>query len=92
MTIQAGALWGMVYRKLIDEGDGLMVNGGRCPTVGVSGFLLGGGIGPFSRSFGMGSDNLKEMSIVTAPNGDLEVVTAEDSEETDEGKYPAMIP
>ncbi|KAF8183692.1 hypothetical protein BJ912DRAFT_1023192 [Pholiota molesta] len=40
ITFGAGCQWGFV------------INGGRCPFVGVGGFLLGGGLGPFSRSIG----------------------------------------
>ncbi|KAL1858162.1 hypothetical protein Daus18300_010043 [Diaporthe australafricana] len=84
MTIQGGALWGNVYRALVDDEEGLMINGGRCPSVGVSGFILGGGIGPFSRSLGMAVDNLMEVTIVTA-DGELTTVSAEDAPDTPEG-------
>lgn len=91
MIIEGGALWGHVYRALVDEGeDGLMVNGGRCPSVGVSGFILGGGIGPFSRSYGMGVDNVEEISIVTA-DGELYVVRMDDKPDTDNGKHRKTI-
>lgn len=86
MTVQGGALWGNVYRTLVDDEEGLMINGGRCPTVGVSGFILGGGIGPFSRTLGMAVDGLVEVTIVTA-EGDLITVSAEDAPDTDEGKH-----
>ncbi|KAI8679855.1 FAD-binding PCMH-type domain-containing protein [Fusarium keratoplasticum] len=67
VTMQAGAQWGHAYKELInDHHDGWIINGGRCPTVGVSGFTLGGGLGPFTRSFGMGSDTLLEATIITA--------------------------
>lgn len=89
LTIEGGALWGNVYRTLVDEGDGIMVNGGRCPSVGVSGFILGGGIGPFSRSYGMGVDNLIEVSIVTA-DGELYIVRRDDDQDSKKGKYLEM--
>jgi hypothetical protein len=67
VTMDSGCQWGHVYKTLVNgHHDGLMINGGRCPFVGVSGFILGGGLGPFTRSFGMGSDALKEATIVTA--------------------------
>lgn len=91
MTIQGGALWGNVYRTLVDEGEGIMVNGGRCPSVGVSGFILGGGIGPFSRSYGMAVDNLIEVSIVTA-DGELYTVRRDDDQDSENGKYLKMTP
>lgn len=85
ITIEGGALWGNVYRTLVDEGDGLMINGGRCPSVGVSGFILGGGIGPFSRSYGMAVDNLIEVTMVAA-DGQVYTVRADDDQDSEEGK------
>ncbi|KAE8321629.1 hypothetical protein BDV39DRAFT_197439 [Aspergillus sergii] len=73
ITMQGGALWAHAYRQLvIDKVNGWVVNGGRCPTVGVSGFILGGGLGPFTRKFGMGCDSLLEATLVT---GKGELVT-----------------
>lgn len=39
--------------------------GGTCPSVGLSGYILGGGYGWFSRALGMGSDNLVEVEAVS---------------------------
>lgn len=73
VTLSGGALWGHAYKELVyGRHDGFIINGGRCPSVGVSGFTLGGGLGPFTRSFGMGIDSLLEATIVTA---DGKVVT-----------------
>lgn len=86
VTIDAGCQWGNVYKTLINgRHNGYIINGGRCPFVGVSGFILGGGLGPFTRSFGMGSDTLKEAKIVTA---DGKLVTVKDSDDptSDEGR------
>lgn len=38
--------------------------GGTCPTVGVSGFTLGGGWGYSSRYLGLGCDSLVELELV----------------------------
>ncbi|MTH54991.1 FAD-binding protein [Bacillus mangrovi] len=40
--------------------------GGTCPTVGVSGYVLGGGWGYSSRLFGLGCDSLLELELVDA--------------------------
>ncbi|PQE06870.1 6-hydroxy-D-nicotine oxidase protein [Rutstroemia sp. NJR-2017a BVV2] len=86
VTVQGGALWFHVYKKLVSEHrDGLVANGGRCPTVGVSGFMLGGGLSPFSRSFGMGCDTVKEFTIVTAA-GDEITVSDQDDKASEKGK------
>ncbi|KAI0882480.1 uncharacterized protein GGS22DRAFT_195761 [Annulohypoxylon maeteangense] len=86
VTIDAGCQWDDVYKKLVTGGhDGVIINGGRCPTAGVSGFILGGSPGPFTRSFGMGSDNLMEATIVTA-EGELVTVGEGDDSNSDKGR------
>ncbi|PGG97150.1 hypothetical protein AJ79_09331 [Helicocarpus griseus UAMH5409] len=85
-TIQGGAVWGHVYKQLVNgHHDGYVVNGGRCPYVGVSGFTLGGGLSPFTRSFGMGCDTLKEATLVTA-DGELVTVKDSDDPKSDKGR------
>lgn len=43
-----------------------LLPGGSCPTVGIAGLTLGGGIGVFGRKYGLTSDNLRSINIVTA--------------------------
>ena len=57
--------------RLIDVYAGLAANGvtvpaGSCPTVGVAGLALGGGIGVTGRAYGLTCDNLTAAEIVTA--------------------------
>jgi FAD binding domain/Berberine and berberine like len=57
--------------RLIDVYDKLWqrrvtVPAGTCPTVGIAGLALGGGIGFGARKFGLTCDNLVEATIVTA--------------------------
>jgi hypothetical protein len=57
--------------RLIDVYDALWqhrltVPAGTCPTVGIAGLTLGGGIGFAARKFGLTCDNLVEATIVTA--------------------------
>ncbi|KAK3934292.1 hypothetical protein QBC46DRAFT_428060 [Diplogelasinospora grovesii] len=61
------------------------LNGGRCPTVGVSGLVLGVGLGPFTRKLGMGCDALTEATIVTA-DGELVTVKESDDKQLEKGK------
>ncbi|MED4001716.1 FAD-binding oxidoreductase [Priestia aryabhattai] len=44
--------------------NGYVFQGGTCPTVGVSGFTLGGGWGLSSRLYGLGCDSLIELELV----------------------------
>ncbi|MDQ1360824.1 MAG: hypothetical protein QOJ44_1201 [Acidimicrobiaceae bacterium] len=63
-TLQCGAL----NRQLIGllPRHGLMVPNGRCPSVGVGGFMLGGGFGFNSRRLGLAVDKLVRTRMVTA--------------------------
>lgn len=65
VSVGAGCLWGDVYRVVSVE-NGRYVQGGGCLTVGVGGFVQGGGFGSFSKQFGTGAGNLLEAEVVTA--------------------------
>jgi FAD/FMN-containing dehydrogenase len=45
---------------------GLGLPGGQCPTVGIPGFTLGGGLGFYMREHGLAIDVLTETKMVTA--------------------------
>ncbi|KAF3903632.1 hypothetical protein AA313_de0205156 [Arthrobotrys entomopaga] len=86
VTVEGGCRWGQVYKTLVNgKYDACMINGGRCPPVGCSGFMLGGGLGPFTRSFGIGCDTITEAEIVNA-NGELVKVSERDDPDSKEGK------
>jgi FAD/FMN-containing dehydrogenase len=63
-TVGAGAQMIDVDRVL--AGRGVAIPAGSCPTVGLGGLALGGGIGFASRRFGTTSDNVASLQIVTA--------------------------
>jgi FAD/FMN-containing dehydrogenase len=70
---------------LVDAYDGLATHGaaipaGSCPTVGLSGLTLGGGIGVVTRQYGLTSDRLLGATVVTA---DGETVTADAAHHSD---------
>ncbi|MEU3778266.1 FAD-binding oxidoreductase [Streptomyces sp. NPDC032472] len=58
----------------------LATAGGRVSTTGVGGFVLGGGDGWLSRAFGLASDNLLGVELVTA-DGSVVEATAEERPE-----------
>ncbi|UHA75413.1 FAD-binding oxidoreductase [Paenibacillus sp. 481] len=62
--VQTGNPLARVYRKLWNKRVALPA--GTAPDVGVAGLTLGGGIGLFSRKFGLTCDNLKEVKMVVA--------------------------
>ena len=65
VSIGAGAIWGQVYDAVAVKA-GRYVQGGGCLTVGVAGFVQGGGFGSLSKRFGTGASNLLEAEVVTA--------------------------
>ena len=58
---------------------GLTVPGGSCPSVGIAGLALGGGHGLAGRRWGLTTDNIRAVTMVTA-DGRVRQVT-EDSDE-----------
>lgn len=62
ITVQGGATNGTIYNKIAPYGYPFA--GGTCPTVGVSGYALGGGWGYSARKFGLGCDNLIEVEMI----------------------------
>lgn len=77
-VIGAGAKLIDVYAGLAAEGRCLPA--GSCPTVGIAGLTLGGGIGVLTRKFGLTCDQLTSAQVVKA---DGSLVTASREEEAD---------
>jgi FAD/FMN-containing dehydrogenase len=61
-TVGAGASLGQLYQAIAPRG--FAFPGGSCPTVGVSGHLLGGGYGYLARPFGFACDNVLSVDLV----------------------------
>ncbi|MBS1905794.1 MAG: FAD-dependent oxidoreductase [Actinobacteria bacterium] len=64
VRVGAGVAWGDVVAEA--GRHGLAAISGMAPTVGVAGFVLGGGLGWFSRSHGLGSQSLLAVEGVDA--------------------------
>jgi FAD/FMN-containing dehydrogenase len=60
--VGAGASLGQLYQAIAPRG--FAFPGGSCPTVGVSGHLLGGGYGYLARPFGLACDNVLSIDLV----------------------------
>jgi len=72
ITAGPGATLGMLYYYAwYDAGMG--INAGTCPPVGVSGFMLGGGFGYYSRRAGMACDSVTSFEMVDAKGRLLKV-------------------
>ena len=68
-TIGGGALLAPVYGGVAAHGMALAA--GSCPTVGLSGLTLGGGVGVLSRAYGLTCDAVRGATVVTA-DGELQ--------------------
>lgn len=78
VTIPAAAQLDSVQTALTAKG--LSIPGGSCPTVGVGGLTLGGGLGSDARQTGLTCDALVS-AVVVLPTG--EVITASADEHAD---------
>jgi FAD/FMN-containing dehydrogenase len=67
-SIGPGGKWGDVYEEL--HKHGVIVTGGRDGSVGVGGFLLGGGLTYFIGRQGFACDSVKNFEVVLA-NGTI---------------------
>lgn len=63
-TIGAGSQLIDVYSAL--AAHGVTIPAGSCPSVGIAGHVMGGGMGLAGRNFGLTTDNLLSARIVTA--------------------------
>jgi FAD/FMN-containing dehydrogenase len=77
-TVEAGALLGDVYERL--DSHGLTIAAGSCPSVGIAGLTLGGGLGILGRTHGLTSDQLVGARVVLA---DGRVVDCDEHREPD---------
>ncbi|GMH85662.1 hypothetical protein TL16_g10301 [Triparma laevis f. inornata] len=64
ITLQPGSNFDALYA--LNEESGTQSVGGMCGTVGPVGFSLGGGHGPLIRSYGLGTDQILSVDLVTA--------------------------
>ena len=69
----AGVTWGELDRET--QAFGLATTGGQVSTTGIAGLTLGGGWGWLARKYGLSSDNLLSVNIVTA-DGTLRTASA----------------
>ena len=76
--IKAGARWGDVVEAVAPHG--LAVMHGSSPSVGVVGYLLGGGLSFYGRTHGLAVNHVRAFEVVT-PDGSLRRVDADNGAE-----------
>lgn len=62
VRLGAGTVWSEAHKYAADNGR--FVSSGWASTVGVVGWSIGGGHGPFAPGKGIGADNILEVDIV----------------------------
>jgi FAD/FMN-containing dehydrogenase len=77
-SVGAGTRLIDLYSSL--AGAGVLVPGGSCPTVGISGLALGGGVGVLGRRYGLTADVLESLEVVGA---DARLLRADAASEAD---------
>ncbi|MEY9962764.1 FAD/FMN-containing dehydrogenase [Streptacidiphilus sp. MAP12-16] len=77
-VVGAGARLIDVYTDLAARG--VTVPAGSCPTVGVTGLTLGGGVGVTGRAYGLTCDSLTGAEVVTADGRIREVSAHSDAD------------
>ena len=78
VVVGAGVELGRLHDRL--DRHGRTVPTGTCPTVGVAGLTLGGGLGVESRLYGLTQDAVVDMEVVTA---DGKIATIDAHHDTD---------
>ncbi|KAF8714589.1 FAD linked oxidase-like protein, partial [Rhizoctonia solani] len=78
VVIGAGNRWGEVYSKTAEHN--ITVAGGRVSKVGVSGFLLGGGLSFLMHSQGFSANTVLSYEIVLA-SGEIAIVTSQSNKD-----------
>ncbi|MBA0047177.1 FAD-binding oxidoreductase [Mycobacteroides sp. LB1] len=72
-VVRSGARLIDVYAGVAEAGR--MLAGGSCPTVGIAGLTLGGGVGVLTRKFGLTCDQLISARAVTS-DGKIRILSS----------------
>jgi FAD/FMN-containing dehydrogenase len=76
--VGSGQQWGNVLTMALEHGR--VVTTGQDPSVGLGGYIQGGGHGPISRTYGLASSHVLQMRVVTTKGQILVVNDAENQD------------
>lgn len=74
VTVGSGVSLFQIYQALAAQG--LALQAGSCPTVGISGHLMGGGHGLLARSHGLTCDGLRQVTMIDSEGRTLQANAA----------------
>lgn len=69
--VGSGQQWGNVLNEALAQGR--VVTTGQDPSVGLGGYIQGGGHGPLASTYGLASNQVLQMTVVTTTG---EILTA----------------
>ncbi|KAK8365000.1 hypothetical protein V6Z11_A02G022900 [Gossypium hirsutum] len=72
--VQSGAIVGEVYYRINERSTNLTFPGAFGYTVGIGGFISGGGDGLLSRKYGLAADNVIDVQFVDASGRKIKLV------------------
>ncbi|OJJ98365.1 hypothetical protein ASPACDRAFT_1871837 [Aspergillus aculeatus ATCC 16872] len=76
--VGSGQQWGNVLNYALAQGR--VVTTGQDPSVGLGGYIQGGGHGPLSRTYGLAASHVLQMRVVTTQG---EILVANDAQHQD---------
>jgi FAD/FMN-containing dehydrogenase len=80
LEVEGGALNSDIFDVLKRDNVNRAIVHGRCNTVGISVYIMGGGIGLAMREYGLGCDQVDKVELVLADGSPRAVTTASDPE------------
>lgn len=78
LVVGSGQQWGNVLKTALAQGR--VVTTGQDPSVGLGGYIQGGGHGPLAATHGLASSQVLQMTVVTTTG---EILTANDAQNQD---------
>ncbi|KAL4348012.1 hypothetical protein GQ457_17G025400 [Hibiscus cannabinus] len=62
--VESGAILGELYYRIAEKNKTLAFPGGICHTVGIGGYMSGGGYGLLFRKYGLAADNVIDAQLI----------------------------
>jgi hypothetical protein len=87
LVVEGGALNGDIFNVLKRVNRSIVH--GRCDAVGISAYIMGGGIGLAMREYGLGCDQVESVKLVLA-DGSLKTVSASAPSQEDKDLFWAV--